>query len=105
MKIKVGVMFGGRSVEHEVSIISAMQAIKAFDMDKYDVVPIYIAKNNYMYSGPFVGEIEEYKNIDELIKKSSRVMLVNNYGNCELIRYPKRLFMSEVVSNIDVVFP
>lgn len=105
MKIKVGVMFGGRSVEHEVSIISAMQAIKAFDTDKYDIVPIYIAKNNYMYSGPFVGEIEEYKNIDELIKKSSRVILVNNYGNCELVRYPKRLFMSEVVSNIDVVFP
>ena len=34
MKIKVGVLFGGKSVEHEVSIISAMQALKAFDTDK-----------------------------------------------------------------------
>ena len=105
MRIKVGVMFGGRTVEHEVSIISAMQAIKAFDTSKYDIIPIYIAKTGDMYSGPFVGEIDEYKNTEELIKKSSKVILVKNYGSIELVRYPKRFLMPEVVSKIDVVFP
>ena len=43
-KITVGVIFGGRSVEHEVSIISALQAIMSLNKDKYQVVPIYISK-------------------------------------------------------------
>ena len=46
MKIKLAVMFGGRSVEHEISVISAIQAIHAVDKEKYDVIPIYITKNN-----------------------------------------------------------
>ena len=41
MKIKVGVIFGGETVEHEVSIISAIQAINNMNTDKYDIVPIY----------------------------------------------------------------
>ena len=40
MKIKLGVLFGGKSVEHEVSIISALQAAAYLDRSKYDVVPI-----------------------------------------------------------------
>ena len=48
MKIKVGVFFGGKSVEHEVSIITAIQAIENIDTNKYEVVPIYIAKDNKM---------------------------------------------------------
>ena len=46
MKVRVGVFFGGRSVEHEVSIISALQAVKAFDVSKYDVVPVYVTRDN-----------------------------------------------------------
>ena len=46
MKIRVGVFFGGKSVEHEVSVISAMQAIAALDQEKYEAVPIYITKDN-----------------------------------------------------------
>ena len=40
MKIKVGVIFGGKSVEHEISIISALQAIQSLNPEKYDVIPI-----------------------------------------------------------------
>ena len=42
MKLKVGVFFGGESVEHEISIISANQAMHAIDKEKYDVVPVYL---------------------------------------------------------------
>ena len=44
MKTKVAVFFGGRSTEHEISVISANQAMAAIDKEKYDVVPIYISK-------------------------------------------------------------
>ena len=50
MKIKLGVLFGGETVEHEVSIISALQAISNLDKDKYDVIPIYISKNKTWYN-------------------------------------------------------
>ena len=42
MRTKIGVFFGGKSVEHEVSIITALQAIENIDKNKYDIVPIYI---------------------------------------------------------------
>lgn len=46
MKIQLGVLFGGKSTEHEISIISAVQAMYAVDTEKYDVVPLYITKDN-----------------------------------------------------------
>lgn len=105
MRIKVGVMFGGKSVEHEISIISAIQAIGSMDTEKYDVIPIYITKNNEFYVGPSVGEIENYRNIPQLLKDSTRVILVNDGGLVKLIRYPAKRFGSSYVDYIDVAFP
>ena len=51
MKIKVGVFFGGKSVEHEVSIITAIQAMNHIDDDKYEIIPIYITKHLQWYTG------------------------------------------------------
>ena len=51
MKTTVAVFFGGRSVEHEISVISALQAINAFDTSKYDIVPVYISKSGKWYTG------------------------------------------------------
>lgn len=105
MRIKVGVMFGGKSVEHEISIISAIQAIGSMNTEKYDVIPIYITKNNEFYVGPSVGEIENYRNIPQLLKDSTRVILVNDGGLVKLIRYPAKRFGSSYVDYIDVAFP
>lgn len=105
MKIKVGVMFGGKSVEHEISIISALQAIASMDSEKYDVIPIYITKNNEFYVGPSVGEIGSYVNIPALLKESTRVILVNDGGLVKLIKYPAKRFGSSYVDYIDVAFP
>ena len=49
MKIKVGVIFGGCTVEHEVSIITAVQAMNHMDSEKYDIIPIYISKDRIWY--------------------------------------------------------
>ena len=43
-KLRVGILFGGRSGEHEVSLLSAASVLKAIDRKKYDVVPVGISK-------------------------------------------------------------
>ncbi len=105
MKIKVGVFFGGQSVEHEVSIISAIQAINNFDHDKYDIIPVYITKENYMFVGEDIGNIKEYRDINKLISKSQRIILVNDNNKCELIKYPMKKFTKNVYDYIDIAFP
>lgn len=105
MKIRVGVFFGGKSVEHEVSIISAIQAFNAFDREKYDVIPVYITKENDFYTGEYAGKIEEYRNIPDLLKKSTRVIIVNEGNKTKLVRYPMKKFGDSTEAEIDVAFP
>ncbi|MCL2010276.1 MAG: D-alanine--D-alanine ligase [Synergistaceae bacterium] len=105
MGMKVGVFFGGKSVEHEVSVISALQAAHSFDRTKYDVIPVYMTKDGYMYVGDRVGKIEEYRDIPSLLKNSLRVTGVMDNGRFLLVRYPMRRFGSSVYSAIDVAFP
>lgn len=105
MKIRVGVFFGGKSVEHEVSVISALQAIASIPADKYEVIPVYITKENEFYTSFECSCIEEYANIPALIKKSTRCILINDGGRVKLMRYPFRKTGSNVISEIDVAFP
>ncbi|MDR0616803.1 MAG: D-alanine--D-alanine ligase [Synergistaceae bacterium] len=105
MGIRVGVFFGGRSVEHEVSIISAIQAIGAFDASKYDVVPVYCARDGGMYVGGKVADINEYRDIPSLVRQSKKVVCVSDCGRFRLMYHPARLFGSSVHSEIDVAFP
>lgn len=105
MKIKVGVFFGGKSVEHEVSVISGIQALKAFDQEKYETIPIYITKENEMYTGEAIGDIKNYKNIPELLKNSIRVFMICEKGKLNLVRYPEKKIGSSIVGCIDVAFP
>lgn len=105
MKIKVGVIFGGKSVEHEVSIISAIQAINNMDTDKYDIIPIYLSKENKMYVGPLVGEVKNYQNIKNVINNSQRIIMVNNNNKIDLVKYPTKIIGNNLVDSIDIVFP
>ena len=105
MKIKVGVIFGGKSVEHEVSIISGIQAINNMDKEKYDIVPIYLTKENNMYVGELVKEVKNFKNIKNVIENSQRVIMVNNEGRVDLIKYPMKKFGNNLYDSIDVVLP
>lgn len=105
MKIKVGVLFGGKSVEHEISVISAIQAIGYLDKSKYDVIPIYITKSNEFYVGENVGKIESYTDINSLIKSSQRVTMVWDENKVKLIKYPQKMLSKGYVDYIDVAFP
>lgn len=104
MKIRVGVVFGGRSVEHEVSIISALQAIQNFDKEKYETFAIYLTKDNELYTGTETGNIESYKNIPQLLKMSQRVVPVKENGHFLIAPYPYKMFGMKPIE-LDVVLP
>ena len=103
MKIRVGVIFGGSSVEHEVSVISALQAIDNINYDKYDIVPIYISKNREWYTGNKLLNIDNYQNLEQLTKKLKRISLQKVDDEFVLIDI-KNMF-TKVVDKIDVAFP
>lgn len=105
MKTKVAVLFGGKTVEHEVSVISGIQAIMAMDTDKYEIIPVYMTKDNDMYIGSDVGDIKAYRDIPALLKKSQRVIMVNEGGRVQLVPYPSKVFGGAKPVNIDIAFP
>jgi len=103
MKICVGVFFGGKSTEHEISCISANQAIHALDSDKYDVLPIYISKDNEFYIG---DELFDLANYSSFISNPSSVLekvMIYKDGNNVKVRPVKGMFKKE--RTIDVAFP
>ena len=105
MKIKVGVIFGGKSVEHEVSIISGLQAVNNIDRDKYDAIPIYLSKENEMYIGDLVKEIKNFRDINNVIKNSQRVVMINNNGKVDLVKIPSKKFWNNLANTVDVILP
>ena len=105
MKLRVAMLFGGKSVEHEVSVISGIQAIMNMDTEKYEVIPVYMTKNNEMYIGEKIGKIESYKDIDSLISNSQRVIMIKEDGKIRLVSYPLKKFGKNTMIDIDVAFP
>ena len=102
MKIKLGVIFGGTSVEHEISIISAVQAMQSIDQNKYDIVPIYIGKDRTWYTGKMLMDIDIYKDFEDLKRYATKVVLYKKDNSFVLQKLG--LFKS-VVEELDVVFP
>ena len=103
MKIKVGVIFGGESVEHEVSIISALQAINNIDKNKYIVVPIYISKDKVWYTGKDLCDISIYNDLDK-VKKNSKSVSLCKVDNEYCLLQTKGL-LNKIVDKIDIAFP
>ncbi len=103
MKIKVGVIFGGETVEHEVSIISALQAIESMNREKYDIIPIYIAKDRTWYTGHMLLDIEVYKDFKDLKKYATPCTLLSRNGKFYLEK-TKGLFR-KTITDLDIAFP
>lgn len=103
MKIKVGVIFGGETVEHEVSIISALQAIENMNKDKYDIVPIYIAKDKTWYTGHMLFDIDVYKDFNDLKKYATPCTLISKEDKFYLQK-TKGIFRKNL-TELDIAFP
>ncbi|MBQ9301491.1 MAG: D-alanine--D-alanine ligase [Clostridia bacterium] len=110
-KIQLGVIFGSRSCEHEVSIISGVQLARAADRNKYDVWPIYIDKDGRWYTGESLLDIHTYTPFDPYAKGITRVTLDMTAGSGALISYEqeKGLFAKGVlpitIAKLDCVIP
>lgn len=102
MKIKVGVIFGGETVEHEVSVISAIQAMNKLDLDRYEVVPIYITKDREWYTGDMLKDIEVYQDLNLIKKYGKNVVLYYKNGSYVL---QNKNFPKNVIKEIDIAFP
>ncbi len=80
MKLNIGVIFGGKSVEHEISVITALQAMDNIDKEKYEIIPIYITKDLVWYTGGMLRYIDSYKDFRLIDRYAKKVNLVNNKG-------------------------
>jgi D-alanine-D-alanine ligase len=106
-KLRVAVLFGSRSVEHEVSIISAVQAMDAMDPRRYEPIPVFITKDGRWATGPDLRRIDAYKDLQGLLSRCQPAYLRPE-------PYGRRLFVQETGPlgarrtrsiELDAVFP
>ncbi len=101
-KIGVGILFGGKSVEHEISIISAISIIKHLDYTKYIVIPIYIDINGkwHLLDLNSLHGNEGASHIKREVKKIQSNSSINE--NFNIINY---ICSNEDNKKLDVIFP
>ena len=87
-KLKIGVVFGGKSTEHDVSIVSGTSVIKNLDKEKYEITPIYISKEGKWYR--YIKPIQDIE-VLEIGKEIEEKEEINDLEN--------------ILKNFDVVFP
>lgn len=108
MKTNIGVFFGGRSTEHEISVISASQAMAAIDRGRYDVTPIYITKQGRWYTGDALLDVRNYRDPASLLKKCTEVYMRPVYGDYNIYPAKPSGFFGgggKPVGKLDVVIP
>jgi len=103
MSIKVAVVCGGSSVEHEVSVITAMQAAAALDRSKYTPIALYITKDNRFFTGDNLLDINSYKDIPTALKNAMEVIPVRHEGKSVLMSFPPKTFGKGTFIPVDVV--
>lgn len=85
-KLRVGLFFGGKSVEHEVSVVSALQAYDNIDKDKYEVIPVYVSKAGEFFTNPKFLDIKNYKDVQGLLYSSTQVSFGRKGNKAGLMR-------------------
>ena len=101
MKLNIAVFFGGQSCEHEISCITANQALKALDSDKYEIIPVYVSKNSDLYTGEKLFELKNYYDLNALCNSLEKVCLYKD-NNKVYLKPIKGLFAK--AKTIDVAF-
>ncbi len=102
----IGVIFGGRSVEHDVSVVTANQIMQAFDRNRYEVVPIYINRMGRWFTGEPLFDLKNYD--DEIVSHAGvqPVILSPGVQHHGLIVNPLAgRFSKSEIKRLDVVFP
>jgi len=103
MKLKVAVIFGGNSPEHEVSIITGMQAMKAMG-DRHTIIPIYVSKAGNLYTGDHLKSISSYQDLPLLEKMAEHISLPTSPTDLTLKPFKPSIFKNSTTP-FDVIFP
>ncbi len=101
MKKNLAVTFGGRTVEHDISIITANQLMHSADKNKYNIIPIYIDRDGKWYTGEKLLDVGYFKKFDSKAKGVQRVFL-SCAADPTLYEYGKK---QRPICTIDVVIP
>ncbi|HEX6977312.1 MAG TPA: D-alanine--D-alanine ligase family protein [Patescibacteria group bacterium] len=107
-KFNVVVLFGGRSTEHEISIISATQVLNALNKEKYNVIPLYISKKGEWVKGDTsFFKAETFKNLEKAVEKKKFQFIAPSPEINYLVDKPGSYnFLKGVVKEkIDIVLP
>src|SRR5712692_6322375 len=105
-RLRIGVLFGGRSGEHEVSLASATSVIRGLDPEKYEAVPIGISKD-----GRWLVGVGAHRMLPEVLKSGQRVVLPADPNAAALVPLMREDSSGEGGSasqgalRVDVVFP
>lgn len=106
-RLRVGVLFGSRSVEHDVSIVTAVQAMAAMDRAKYEVIPIYVTKEGRWLTGKSLAHLDTYRDLQDL-KPALRAYLSPEPQDGVLVQprnWRRRLLRQVQELRLDVAFP
>lgn len=106
-KTTVGVLFGGRSVEHDVSVVTGHQIMNAFDPERFEVVPIYISREGMWYTGDPLRDVKNFQN--EVVSLAGVVPAILSpsvqHHGLIINPTPSGLFGKSQVKRLDVAFP
>ena len=107
MKLNVAVFFGGESVEHEVSVISAHQAMDALDHEKYNVIPVYISKDRRLFTSEQMGDIHFFtgRKLDAVIEDCTQIYIVRENNKAVIKPVRTKMFGAKDLGTIDVAIP
>lgn len=111
-KLKVAVFFGGRSAEHDVSILSALQVIEAMDITKYEAIPVYVDQTGHWWTGEKLLDRRNYPfTVDECRRDLRQVRLTvgmnnpNNAAQFEVVPPRAAMFQKTRYMDFDIAFP
>lgn len=106
-KHTVGVVFGSRSVEHDVSIVTAQQLMQVMRPEKYEVVPIYVTRDGHWLTGPGLRELKHFQadNLAELMGMKETLISPDPKHHGLIISPVSGLMARSQVKRLDVVFP
>lgn len=106
-KKNVAVVFGGCSVEHDVSIITGLQLIENINKEKYNAIPIYISNTGEWYTGKELFNSNTFKNFKSNSKNLKKVLIPPIPSIKSIMNYPNKVefFTRKIFKKIDVVIP
>lgn len=105
-KTTVAVIFGGRSVEHDVSVVTGHQIMRAFDATRYEVVPVYITRDGRWFTGDPLRNLDNYTNeIASLRGVQSAILSPSTQHHGLIVNPVAGFFQKSEVKRIDVLFP